>query len=72
MRLRCMKKKRKSYNDNYKLRVVFFRKKLGLLTLEEFCLSRTMPKNAARLLARGTLYRGRPVREILTPVNMGN
>ena len=37
MRLRCMKKKRKSYNDNYKLRIVFFRNKLGLLTLEEFC-----------------------------------
>lgn len=47
MRLRCMKKKRKSYNDNYRLRVVFFRKKLGLLTLEEFCLSRAMPKIAA-------------------------
>jgi len=35
MRLRCMKKKRKSRNDNYKIRVVFFRKNLGLLTLEE-------------------------------------
>jgi group II intron reverse transcriptase/maturase len=37
MRLRCMKYKRKSYNDNYKLRLKFFRK-LGLLSLEEFCL----------------------------------
>lgn len=37
MRLRCMKKKRKNYGDNQKLRVPFFRHKLGLLTLEEFC-----------------------------------
>jgi len=38
MRLRCMKRKRKSYNDNHKLRVKFFRK-LGLLSLEKFCLA---------------------------------
>jgi group II intron reverse transcriptase/maturase len=37
MRLRCMKLKRKNYNDNKKLRVRYFRHKLGLLTLEEFC-----------------------------------
>ena len=37
MRLRCMKKKRKNYGDNQKLRVSYFRYKLGLLTLEEFC-----------------------------------
>jgi len=37
MRLRCMKLKRKNYNDNRKVRVPFFRRKLGLLTLEEFC-----------------------------------
>ncbi len=37
MRLRCMKKKRKNYNDNEKLRVTYFRHKLGLLTLEQFC-----------------------------------
>ena len=37
MRLRCMKRKRKSYNDNGTLRVGYFRRKLGLLTLEEFC-----------------------------------
>lgn len=36
MRLRCMKKKRKSYNDNYKLRLKYF-SKLGLLSLEDFC-----------------------------------
>ncbi|MCH7688477.1 MAG: group II intron reverse transcriptase/maturase [Planctomycetes bacterium] len=37
MRLRCMKRKRKNDNDNRKLRVDYFRRKLGLLTLEEFC-----------------------------------
>jgi RNA-directed DNA polymerase len=37
MRLRCMKKKRKNYNDNGKLRVNYFRHKLGLLSLEQFC-----------------------------------
>ena len=37
MRLRCMKLNRKNYNDNRKLRVGYFRRKLGLLTLEQFC-----------------------------------
>jgi RNA-directed DNA polymerase len=37
MRLRAMKLKRKDYRDNHKLRVGYFRRKLGLLTLEEFC-----------------------------------
>jgi len=37
MRLRCMKRKRKNYNDNRKLRVGYFRRKLRLMTLEEFC-----------------------------------
>jgi len=37
MRLRAMKFKRKSYNDNYKLRAGYFSRQLGLLTLEEFC-----------------------------------
>lgn len=37
MRLRCMKLKRKNYNDNRKLRCKFFNRKLGLLTLESFC-----------------------------------
>ena len=51
MRLRCMKKKRKSRNDNYKLRVVYFRKNLGLLSMEEVFLQRrgltnqTAPRN---------------------------
>ena len=37
MRIRCMKRKRKNYNDNQTFRVGYFRRKLGLLTLEEFC-----------------------------------
>ena len=37
MRLRCMKRKRKSYNDNRTLRARYFLGKLGLLTLEQFC-----------------------------------
>jgi len=37
MRLRCLKRKRKNDNDNPKLRFRYFRRKLGLLTLEEFC-----------------------------------
>ena len=37
MRLRCMKLNRKNYNDNHKLRTRYFQKKLGLLTLEQFC-----------------------------------
>lgn len=36
MRLRCMKTKRKSFNDNRRLRNRYFAK-LGLLTLESFC-----------------------------------
>ena len=37
MRLRCMKTKRKNYNDNRKLKTGFFARKLGVLTLESFC-----------------------------------
>jgi group II intron reverse transcriptase/maturase len=37
MRLRCMKKKRKNYGDNYKLRMGYFNKTLGLHTLESYC-----------------------------------
>jgi group II intron reverse transcriptase/maturase len=40
MRLRCMKLKRKNYNDNRKLRVGYFRRKFGLLSLEQFCMYR--------------------------------
>ncbi len=39
MRLRAMKYNRKSYNHNYKLRGTFFANKLGLLTLEQFCVT---------------------------------
>jgi RNA-directed DNA polymerase len=53
MRLRCMKWKRKSYNDNGKLRVGYFRRKLGLLTLEEFCTSRDAHGQARRVIPRG-------------------
>lgn len=55
MRLRAMKKKRKNYNDNRKIRCGFFVRKLGLLTLESFCLyansrgqvCRAIPRNGA-------------------------
>ncbi len=40
MRLRCMKTKRNSRNDNYKLRLVFFRKNLGLLSMEDVFLQK--------------------------------
>jgi len=33
MRLRCMKKKRKSYRDNWKLRLTYFRNQLGLVEM---------------------------------------
>lgn len=52
MRLRCMKLKRKNYGDNPKLRVRFFRRKLGLLTLEEFCTYRDAYGKARRVAPR--------------------
>ena len=52
MRLRCMQLKRKNYNDNRKLRVAYFRRKLGLLTLEEFCTIRDPHGNARRVTPR--------------------
>ena len=52
MRLRCMKLKRKNYNDNAKLRVGYFRRKLGLLTLEEFCTYRDTRGQARRVIPR--------------------
>ena len=39
MRLRCMKKKRKSYRDNQRIKNRYFHNKLGLLNLEQFCLA---------------------------------
>ena len=52
MRLRCMKLKRKNYNDNRKLRVKYFRRKLGLLMLEEFCTTRDRHGKARRVTPR--------------------
>ena len=52
MRLRCMKRKRKNYNDNAKLRVGYFRRKLGLLTLEEFCTYRDARGEARHVIPR--------------------
>ena len=52
MRLRCMKSKRKNYNDNGKLRVTYFRHKLKLLTLEEFCMYRDTHGKARRVIPR--------------------
>lgn len=58
MRLRCMKYKRKNYNDNRKLKAGFFSRKLGMLTLESFCTYRdihgkvhaVIPRNGATSL----------------------
>lgn len=52
MRLRGMKLKRKNYEDNRKLRVTYFRHKLGLLTLEEFCTYRDRHGQAHRVAPR--------------------
>jgi group II intron reverse transcriptase/maturase len=70
MRLRCMKFKRKLASDNYRLRNRVFLK-LGLLSLESFCLPRAV-KACYSTPLRGQSLRGRPVTEIVTPVNMGN
>jgi hypothetical protein len=45
--LRAMKLKRKNYNDNRKLHVGYFGRKLGLLSLEQFCHERD-PQGKAR------------------------
>lgn len=52
MRLRCMTLKRKNHNDNRKLRVRHFCRKLGLLTLEAFCTYRDPHGNACRVAPR--------------------
>jgi group II intron reverse transcriptase/maturase len=52
MRLRAMKKKRKNYNDNQKLRVRYFTRKLGLLTLEGFCVQINRHGKACRVTPR--------------------
>jgi hypothetical protein len=53
MRLRCMKTKRKNYNDNRKLRCGFFAHKLGVLTLEGFCTYRDPHGKACQVIPRG-------------------
>lgn len=52
MRLRCMKLKRKNYNDNKKLRMGYFCRKLSLLTLEGFCTYRTAHGEARHVIPR--------------------
>jgi len=52
MRVRAMKYKRKNYGDNRKLRVGYFRHKLGLLSLEQFCMKRDSQGNVYRVLPR--------------------
>jgi len=52
MRLRSMKLKRKNYNANRKLRVGYFRRKLGLLSLEQFCTERDPQGKASYVLPR--------------------
>lgn len=52
MRLRCMKRKRKNYNDNRKLRARYFHGKLGLLTLEQFCYTSDAHGNACQVIPR--------------------
>jgi group II intron reverse transcriptase/maturase len=69
MRLRCMKFKRKSQVDNVRIRLKHF-KRMGLLSLSNLRLSCVEGSNSVPL--RGRFPRDRPVREIRTPVNMGN
>jgi hypothetical protein len=69
MRLRAMKYKRKSRNDNWRLREKHLRR-MGCVFLSD-CLSGTTMETSRRL-PRGTRHRSRPVREIRTPVNRGN
>jgi hypothetical protein len=52
MRLRCMKRKRKNYNDNRKLRAKYFHGKLGLLTLEQFCRALDTHGQACQVIPR--------------------
>lgn len=52
MRLRCMKLKRKNYNDNRKVRARYFIGKLGLLTMEQFCMDYSEHGKARRAIPR--------------------
>ena len=73
MRMRAMKLKRKNYNDNRKLRGGYFRRQLGLLTLEEFCQYQDRHGQVRRVIPRnGATSIGVARCETRTPVNMGN
>jgi group II intron reverse transcriptase/maturase len=52
MRLRAMKLKRKNYNDNKKLGVNYFRYKVKLLSLEQFCTYLDSSGKACQVLPR--------------------
>ncbi len=52
MRLRAMKTKRKSVNDNRRLKCGYFVRKLGLLTMESFCTSRDRHGKVCRVIPR--------------------
>lgn len=61
MRLRAMKKKRKNYNDNRRLKCGYFVRKLGLLTLESFCTARDEHGNVHQVIPRnGATPKGSP------------
>jgi len=61
MRMRAMKLKRKNYHDNRKLRGTYFRHQLGLLTLEEFCVTYDCHGKAHRVIPRnGATSSGSP------------
>ena len=73
MRLRAMKLKRKNYSDNHKLRAAYFRRQLGLLTLEEFCTHPDPHGQARRVIPRhGATSVGVARCVIRTPVNVRN
>jgi group II intron reverse transcriptase/maturase len=61
MRLRCMKRKRKNYNDNRKLKCGYFVRKLGLLTMEGYCRRRDAHGKVHRIIPRnGATFLGPP------------
>jgi len=70
MRLRCMKSKRKSVKDNFRLRLKHIRH-LGLLSLSDFRPSCERRIGSAPHI-QGRFPRDRPVREIRSPGNMRN
>lgn len=69
MRLRCMKFKRKSPMDNWRVRLKHL-KRMGLLSLRDLRAARIAGYDSVPL--RGQFPRDRPVREIRMPVNMRN